>query len=40
MAEQPVTYQPTSSIDDLAAYRAGSLGGATKTVALVFSTAF
>ena len=31
--------QPTSSIDDLAAYRAGSLG-ATKTAALAFRAAF
>ena len=40
IGEAIIFTQPTSSIDDLATYRAGALGGATKTAALVFSTAF
>jgi hypothetical protein len=39
IGEAIIFTQPTSSIDDLAAYRAGSLGGP-KTTALVFRTAF
>jgi hypothetical protein len=40
IGEAIIFTQPTSSIDDLATYRAGSLGGVTKSAALVFSTAF
>jgi hypothetical protein len=39
IGEAIILTQPTSSIDDLAAYRAGSLG-APRTAALGFSTAF
>lgn len=40
IGEAIIFTQPTASIDDLATYRTGSLGGATRTPALVFSAAF